>query len=57
VATLPVDAHNIRNQNSGTAGVIVRVVPFNLSNFAGQTVRIKFRATRGRYVAYLIPGR
>jgi hypothetical protein len=33
------------NQNSGTAGVYVLRGPFNLSAFAGQTVRIQFRAT------------
>jgi Zn-dependent metalloprotease len=33
------------NQNSGTAGVYVLRGPFNLSSFAGQTVRIQFRAT------------
>ncbi|MGH9873661.1 MAG: M36 family metallopeptidase [Pyrinomonadaceae bacterium] len=33
------------NQNSGTAGVYVLRGPYNLSSFAGQTVRIQFRAT------------
>jgi hypothetical protein len=33
------------NQNSGTAGVYVLRGPFSLSAFAGQTVRIQFRAT------------
>jgi Zn-dependent metalloprotease len=33
------------NQNSGTAGVYVLTGPFNLSSFAGQTVRIQFRGT------------
>jgi Zn-dependent metalloprotease len=33
------------NQNKGTAGVYVQRGPFNLSAFAGQTVRIQFRAT------------
>jgi Zn-dependent metalloprotease len=33
------------NQNSGTAGVYVLRGPYNLSAFAGQTVRIQFRAT------------
>lgn len=33
------------NQNSGTAGVYVLRGPLNLSSFAGQTVRIQFRAT------------
>ncbi|HKB66589.1 MAG TPA: M36 family metallopeptidase [Pyrinomonadaceae bacterium] len=33
------------NQNSGTAGVYVLRGPFNLGAFAGQTVRIQFRAT------------
>jgi Zn-dependent metalloprotease len=33
------------NQNSGTAGVYVQRGPFNLSSFAGQTVRIQFRGT------------
>jgi Zn-dependent metalloprotease len=33
------------NQNSGTAGLYVLRGPFNLSSFAGQTVRIQFRAT------------
>jgi len=33
------------NQNSGTAGVYVLRGPFNLSSFAGQTVRIQFRGT------------
>src|SRR5215217_2426280 len=33
------------NQNSGTAGVYVLRGPFNLSSFAGQTVRIQCRGT------------
>ena len=33
------------NQNSGTAGVYVLRGPYNLSGFAGQTVRIQFRGT------------
>jgi hypothetical protein len=33
------------NQNSGTAGVYVLSGPYNLNAFAGQTVRIQFRAT------------
>ena len=33
------------NQNSGTAGVYGLRGPFNLSSFAGQTVRIQFRGT------------
>ncbi len=33
------------NQNSGTAGVYVLSGPYNLSSFAGQTVRIQFRGT------------
>ena len=33
------------NQNKGTAGVYVLRGPYNLSGFAGQTVRIQFRAT------------
>ncbi|HKG58479.1 MAG TPA: M36 family metallopeptidase [Pyrinomonadaceae bacterium] len=33
------------NQNSSTAGVYVLRGPFNLSSFAGQTVRIQFRGT------------
>jgi Zn-dependent metalloprotease len=33
------------NTNSGTAGVYVLRGPYNLSSFAGQTVRIQFRAT------------
>ncbi|HEX7297068.1 MAG TPA: M36 family metallopeptidase [Pyrinomonadaceae bacterium] len=33
------------NQNKGTAGVYVLRGPFNLSSFAGQTVRIQFRGT------------
>lgn len=33
------------NQNSGTAGVYVLRGPYNLNSFAGQTVRIQFRAT------------
>ena len=33
------------NQNSGTSGVYVLRGPFNLSSFAGQTVRIQFRGT------------
>lgn len=33
------------NQNKGTAGVYVQRGPFNLNAFAGQTVRIQFRAT------------
>ncbi len=33
------------NQNSGTAGAYVLRGPYNLSSFAGQTVRIQFRAT------------
>lgn len=33
------------NQNSGTAGVYIQRGPYNLSSFAGQTVRIQFRGT------------
>lgn len=33
------------NQNSGTAGVYVLRGPYNLGAFAGQTVRVQFRAT------------
>jgi Zn-dependent metalloprotease len=33
------------NQNSGTSGVYVLRGPYNLNAFAGQTVRIQFRAT------------
>ena len=33
------------NLNKGTAGVYVQRGPFSLSSFAGQTVRIQFRAT------------
>jgi hypothetical protein len=33
------------NQNSGTAGVYVLRGPYNLSTWAGQTVRIQFRGT------------
>jgi hypothetical protein len=33
------------NQNKGTAGVYVQRGPYNLGAFAGQTVRIQFRAT------------
>jgi Zn-dependent metalloprotease len=33
------------NQNSGTAGGYVLRGPYNLSSFAGQTVRIQFRGT------------
>ncbi|MEO6391699.1 MAG: hypothetical protein ABIP75_07590, partial [Pyrinomonadaceae bacterium] len=33
------------NQNSGTAGVYILRGPYSLSAFAGQTVRIQFRAT------------
>ncbi len=33
------------NVNSGTAGVYVLTGPYNLSSFAGQTVRIQFRGT------------
>lgn len=33
------------NVNSGTAGVYVLRGPYSLSSFAGQTVRIQFRAT------------
>lgn len=33
------------NVNSGTAGVYVLRGPYNLSSFAGQTVRIQFRGT------------
>jgi hypothetical protein len=33
------------NTNSGTAGVYVLRGPYNLSAFAGQTVRVQFRAT------------
>jgi hypothetical protein len=33
------------NQNSGTAGVYVLRGPYDLSSFAGQTVRIQFRGT------------
>jgi Zn-dependent metalloprotease len=33
------------NQNGGTSGVYVLRGPYNLSSFAGQTVRIQFRGT------------
>jgi Zn-dependent metalloprotease len=33
------------NQNSGASGAYVQRGPYNLSSFAGQTVRIQFRAT------------
>jgi hypothetical protein len=33
------------NLNKGTAGAYVLRGPFSLSSFAGQTVRIQFRAT------------
>jgi Zn-dependent metalloprotease len=33
------------NQNSGTAGAYVLRGPYNLSGFAGQTVRVQFRGT------------
>ncbi|MFN2511613.1 MAG: hypothetical protein ABR568_09240 [Pyrinomonadaceae bacterium] len=33
------------NQNSGTAGAYVQRGPYNLSSWAGQTVRIQFRGT------------
>lgn len=33
------------NQNSGTSGVYVLRGPYNLSSFAGQTVRVQFRGT------------
>jgi Zn-dependent metalloprotease len=33
------------NQNSGTAGVYILRGPFSLGAFAGQTVRVQFRAT------------
>ena len=33
------------NVNSGTAGVYVLRGPYNLSSFAGQTVRVQFRGT------------
>jgi hypothetical protein len=33
------------NLNKGTAGAYVQRGPFSLSSFAGQTVRIQFRAT------------
>jgi Zn-dependent metalloprotease len=33
------------NQNFGTAGAYVQRGPYNLSSFAGQTVRIQFRVT------------
>jgi hypothetical protein len=33
------------NQNKGTAGVYVLRGPYNLSSWAGQTVRIQFRGT------------
>ena len=33
------------NLNKGTAGVYVQRGPFSLASFAGQTVRIQFRAT------------
>lgn len=33
------------NQNSQTAGVYLLRWPYNLSSFAGQTVRIQFRGT------------
>src|SRR5215216_6372755 len=43
--TLLATLATLSNQNSGTAGVYVLRGPFNLSSFAGQTVRIQFRGT------------
>ena len=43
------------NVNSGTAGVYVLRGPYSLSAFAGQTVRIQFRGTQRRIIAYVIP--
>lgn len=43
--TLLATVTTFSNQNSGTAGVYVLRGPFNLSSFAGQTVRIQFRGT------------
>jgi len=43
--TLLATVATFSNQNSGTAGVYVLRGPFNLSSFAGQTVRIQFRGT------------
>ncbi|HEX7331900.1 MAG TPA: M36 family metallopeptidase [Pyrinomonadaceae bacterium] len=43
--TLLATVTTFSNQNSGTAGVYVLRGPFNLSAFAGQTVRIQFRGT------------
>jgi subtilase family protein/BACON domain-containing protein len=39
------------NLNAGTAGVYVLRGPFNLGSFAGQTVRIQFRATEDSSLA------
>jgi len=39
------------NLNEGTAGAYVQRGPFNLSSFAGQTVRIQFRATNDASLA------
>src|SRR5215216_4589915 len=43
--TLLATLATLSNQNSGTAGVYVLRGPYNLSSFAGQTVRIQFRGT------------
>jgi Zn-dependent metalloprotease len=43
--TLLATVATFSNQNKGTAGVYVLRGPFNLSSFAGQTVRIQFRGT------------
>jgi Zn-dependent metalloprotease len=43
--TLLTTLASFSNQNSGTAGVYVLRGPYNLSSFAGQTVRIQFRGT------------
>jgi Zn-dependent metalloprotease len=43
--TLLATVATFSNQNAGTAGVYVLRGPFNLNSFAGQTVRIQFRAT------------
>jgi len=37
--------NSVSNTNSGTAGVYVLRGPYSLNAFAGQTVRIQFRAT------------
>jgi hypothetical protein len=43
--TLLATLTTFNNTNSGTAGVYVLRGPYNLATWAGQTVRVQFRAT------------